>query len=237
MKTKIEIKSTSGKVLFECEKENNTIKDTLKEAINCRIDLREADLYKADLCRSDLREVDLRSANLCRANLSEANLYGAKLCRADLYGANLYEANLCDANLYGADLCEANLHGADLYGADLREAYLYKADLRETDLYRTALCEANLREANLGDWGKIQEQSDILVVGNIGSRNGYTTIFNTNKGVFVMCGCFKGSIAEFEKKVKEIHQGSNHERNYLAMIEFAKIKFGINEKNKADINN
>ena len=34
MKTKIEIKSVFGSVLFELEKENNSVKDTLIEAVN-----------------------------------------------------------------------------------------------------------------------------------------------------------------------------------------------------------
>ena len=83
---------------------------------------------------------------------------------------------------------------------------------------------ANLDGANLGGFGKLRNYSDVLVVGNIGSRNGYTTMFRTDKGVFVQCGCFKGSLDDFEKKVKETHQGNNHELDYLAMIEFAKVK-------------
>ena len=135
MKTKIEIKSIFGELLFEFEKENNTIRETLIEAVK--------------------------------------------------QGANLYGADLCDANLYGADL----------------------------------------RDANLGDWGKIQSASDFLIVGSIGSRNGYTTLFHTDKGIFVQCGCFRGSIEDFEQKVKDTHQGNKHERDYLALIEFAKVKF------------
>jgi hypothetical protein len=94
------------------------------------------------------------------------------------------------------------LRGADLRGADLRDAYL-------------------------GEWGKLQSSSDILIVGAIGSRNGYTTIFHTDKGVFVMCGCFNGTLDEFEAKVKETHHGNKHERDYLALIQFAKIKFEL----------
>ena len=86
---------------------------------------------------------------------------------------------------------------------------------------------ANLRDADLGEWGKLQSPSDILIVGAIGSRNGYTTIFRTDKGLFVQCGCFKGTLGEFEAKVKETHQGNNHEKDYLALIQFAKIKFGV----------
>ena len=78
---KIQIKSIWGEVLFEYEKENNTIKDTLEEAVK-------------------------QGASLYGASLDGANLNGA-----NLYGANLYEANLNGANLNGASLDEANLNG------------------------------------------------------------------------------------------------------------------------------
>ena len=162
MKTKIEVKSVFGDVLFEFEKENNTVKDTLTEAVN----------------------------------------RGANLGCADLRGAYLHNADLRGANLRGADLRGAYLGCADLGGADLG-------------------C------ADLGDWGKLQSCSDILTVGAIGSRNGYTTIFHTDKGIFVQCGCFKGTLEEFEAKVKETHQGNKYERDYLALIEFVKVKFEV----------
>ena len=54
MKIKIEIKSyLTGSVLFEYEKENNTLKDTLIEAVK-----RGADLYGADLRSANLRSAD-----------------------------------------------------------------------------------------------------------------------------------------------------------------------------------
>jgi hypothetical protein len=129
-KIKIEIKHwMTGSILFEFEKENNTIKDTLIEATN-----KSADLRGADLRGADLRGADLYGANLYGANLYGANLRGADLYGADLYGANLYGANLRGANLRGADLYGADLRGADLYGADLRGADLRGADLRGADL-------------------------------------------------------------------------------------------------------
>ena len=69
---KIQIKSRIGSVLFEYEKENNTIKDTLIEAVK-------------------------KGANLSGAYLSGAYLYGANLT-----GAYLSDANLRGANLTGA---------------------------------------------------------------------------------------------------------------------------------------
>ena len=64
---KIQIKSIWGEVLFEYEKEDNTIKETLLEAVK-------------------------KGANLSGANLSGANLSGAYLRGAYLSGAYLSDA-------------------------------------------------------------------------------------------------------------------------------------------------
>ena len=69
--------------------------------------------------------------------------------------------------------------------------------------------------------------SDVLIVGPIGSRNGNTTIYHTDKGVFVSCGCFRGTLDEFAKKVKETHRYNNHARDYKALVEFVKVKYGV----------
>ena len=53
-KVKIQIKSIFGNVLFEYEKENNTLKDTLEEAINSKADLSGANLRWANLSNADL---------------------------------------------------------------------------------------------------------------------------------------------------------------------------------------
>ena len=117
MKTKFQIKSVFGNLLFEYECES------LKEAV-CEANLRGANLYGANLRGANLREANLSGANLREANLSGANLYGANLRGADLSGVDLY-----GANLYGADLSGADLYGANLYGANLREVNLFGADL------------------------------------------------------------------------------------------------------------
>ena len=97
-KIKIEIKNRwTGSVLFEYEKEENTVKDTVVEAVKRRADLEGADLEYADLRGADL--------------------IGADLEYADLRGADLRGADLIGADLIGADLEGADLRGADLIGA------------------------------------------------------------------------------------------------------------------------
>jgi hypothetical protein len=144
-KIKIQIKNRwTGSIIFEYESENNTIKNTLKEAV-----MYGANLSGADLSRADLSGADLSGANLYGANLSGANLYGANLYGADLSGANLSGADLYGADLYGADLSGADLSGADLSGADLYGAILSRADLYGANLSRANLYGANLSRANL----------------------------------------------------------------------------------------
>ena len=173
MKTKIKIESIFGKLLFEHEAEDNTMKKTLEEAMKSGANLGGADLGGADLVDADLVDANLR-------------------------GANLRGANLRGAYLGGANLVDANLRGADLGGANLRE-----------------------------EWGKLESVSDVMMVGPIGSRNGYTTIYHTDKGVFVTCGCFRGTLDEFAKKVEETDGDNNHARDYKALVEFVKVKFEL----------
>ena len=104
MKTTIKINSIFGKLLFEFEKEENTIKDTLIEAVKSR----------ADLSRADLSGADLSGADLSRAYLSRADLSGAYLSGAYLSGANLSGAYLSRADLSGAYLSGAKIEGKEI---------------------------------------------------------------------------------------------------------------------------
>ena len=72
MKTKIEIKSRIGNLLFTYESENATIKVALLKAIESGADLSRANLYGADLSRADLSGADLSRADLSSADLSSA---------------------------------------------------------------------------------------------------------------------------------------------------------------------
>ena len=74
MTVKIEIKSVLDELLFEFEKENNSIKETLNEARLQRADLQGADLQGADLHGADLQGANLQRANLHGANLQRANM-------------------------------------------------------------------------------------------------------------------------------------------------------------------
>jgi uncharacterized protein YjbI with pentapeptide repeats len=124
----------TGSVIFEYTKENNTIKDTIEEAVRGGANLEGANLRGANLEGANLIDANLIGANLEGANLIDANLIGANLRGAYLRGANLIDANLRGANLRGAYLRGANLEGANLIDANLRGANLRGANLEDANL-------------------------------------------------------------------------------------------------------
>ena len=108
-KIKLQIKNIFGKLLFEYECEDNTIKKTVTEAIKNSANLRYADLRSADLHSADLHSADLRYANLSSANLRSADLSSAYLHSANLRYAYLHSADLSYADLRSVNLSYVNL--------------------------------------------------------------------------------------------------------------------------------
>lgn len=63
-----------------------------------------------------------------------------------------------------------------------------------------------------------------------GSCNRHTHAYLTKDNkVEITCGCFRGSIEEFEKKVEKTHSGTIYEKQYKAIINVIKIKFGLTD--------
>ena len=84
--------------------------------------------------------------------------------------------------------------------------------------------------------GNAQVSADAKVSNNnehcgfdcFGSANRHTHAYKTQSGkVEIICGCFRGSIEEFEEQVKKTHQGNEFERQYMAIAEVIKIKLGL----------
>ena len=63
-----------------------------------------------------------------------------------------------------------------------------------------------------------------------GSANHHAHAYLTKENkVEITCGCFRGSIEEFEKRVEETHSGTIYEKQYKAIIDVIKIKFGLTD--------
>ena len=74
---------------------------------------------------------------------------------------------------------------------------------------------------------QVYRTRDIFWIDCIGSRNDTTTFFRTqSKQIHVKCGCFSGTIDEFETKVKATHGDNMHAKMYRLAIQMAKLKLG-----------
>ena len=149
MKIKLQIKNRfTGSILFEFEKVDNTVKETLLEALKQGAYLRGAYLRGAYLQGADLQGADLQGADLRGAYLQGAYLQGAYLRGADLQGADLQGADLQGADLQGADLQGADLRGADLQGKKIKTAVVF------TGLYQYIvipyITEENIKRIKMG---------------------------------------------------------------------------------------
>lgn len=133
-------------------------RDSSKDPLNQKLDLRNTDLCNADLTEANLSRAifvgaNLQWVNFTRVNLSEADLSVTCLCGSILYEANLQKAILPEANLQGAVLRKANLSQAILYDANLEGTVLCDANLTgavlcDANLEGAILCDANLEEVN-----------------------------------------------------------------------------------------
>ena len=112
-------------------------------------------------------------------------------------------------------------------------------------------CTKSFKYAKEGDLGgyvekdeNLDQESNAWVYGNaeidnnnkhcgfdcFGSANRHTHAYLTKENkVEITCGCFRGSIEEFEKRVEETHSGTIYEKQYKAIIDVIKIKFGLTD--------
>ena len=84
--------------------------------------------------------------------------------------------------------------------------------------------------------GNAKVSGDAEVSGNdnhcgfdcFGSCNRHTHAYITkSKEVEITCGCFRGSIKEFEEQIHKKHFGTIYEKQYMAIVNVIKIKFGL----------
>lgn len=83
-------------------------------------------------------------------------------------------------------------------------------------------------DARVYDNADVHGDADYICFKGFGSMNRNTTMFKTKDGnICVSCGCFHGTLQEFEEKVKVTHGDSKFAREYLACVEAAKIHFEV----------
>ena len=63
-----------------------------------------------------------------------------------------------------------------------------------------------------------------------GSAGRHTHAYRTkDDGIEITCGCFRGNIDEFEAQVRETHGDGQYAREYLAIANVIRVKFGLTQ--------
>lgn len=135
-----------------------------------------------------------------------------------------------------------NTFGIKLFQIKCTKSFKYA---KEGDLGGYVEKDENLdQESDAWVYGNAQVYGDARVYGDadiendnnhcgfdcFGSCNRHTHAYLTKDNkVEITCGCFRGSIEEFEKKVEKTHSGTIYEKQYKAIINVIKIKFGLTD--------
>lgn len=140
MKTKIEIKhKDTGEVLYSAKMNNNSIKKTLKKAIEKGIDLSYADLKNADLSYLEIRDATFVGADFTDANLSKTAFHNVKMGDVNFTGTCLNHVHFSSCSIEKAQFNKVQMYCVEMTntyasGTRYNEACLSKCLIQDTVL-------------------------------------------------------------------------------------------------------
>lgn len=169
-------------------------------------DLERSNFSKRNLKGAILNYCNLQFANFIGTNLKGVELKGSDLMYCDLTGSDLSCSTLTNSNLVNSKMERTNLKDADLRFTNLGNARLKGVNLTEALLYKTDLSYANI--------------DNMISCGNLGEHN--RVVYYFYKENRIKCGCFDGTLEEFESELLKKYKEDN---NYFKALEmFKKIK-------------
>lgn len=168
---------------------------------------------------------------------SNARVFGrAQICgSAEVFGAALVYGK---THVYGHALVASHASVFDdavIYGrARVVDEAVVSGNARITDnarIFGTAHVTVDVTgNAELYD-GVVNKTDSYICAGPIGSRHAYTT-YNLVTGT-VCTGCFRGSLAAFERAVESLHGNNEHAQNYRKLISYFRSLSSTNQNEQA----
>ena len=152
------------------------------------------------------------------------------------------DANLRSRDLVGLYFRGTNLEGVDLSFSDCSKSDFHKVNFAGANLTRANFTDANLQTSDLNLANlKFTEfigailPSNVIVTARIGSRKTKTTaVYNAEKRtITIFCGCWKGSITEFDARVQKVHGDNKYAKEYLLAIKQIRETFVERFKERA----
>ena len=231
MKT-IEIKNIEGKVLYSYICKDNNISKTLKQA-----SIEQISLYKANLSGQIIENIKLSKLRLIEANftnsefdnviISDSYLNSTNLSCTKIKNTHFVNTIFHNSNFVGSSIDNSQFLRCGLEHALFCMSYIRNSEFKSIRMWNTNFIGARFNKVSYQD-SIIKNTHDVACIGNIGSRESYTTVFNTNKGILVSCGCFFGTLEEFKKEVLKTHKNSpTYKKEYLDMINYIQKRFKV----------
>lgn len=137
----------------------------------------------------------------------QADLSNKNLSHLDLKWKNLTQANLTNADLTGALLTQSVLVSANLQGTIFKDTIL-----TEAILYNTTLKDAILTGANVTDMYKFG------LINFSGGSTGKLAVYDA-KNDLIHCGCWIGTLENFEKSVYNKYKFGFELTSYILEIQ------------------
>ena len=179
-------------------------------------------LYRIQACKSfgGIKENDLGGYIENEVNLSQegdAWVYGNAEVSGDAWVYGNAEVS-GDAWVYGNAEVSGNARvsgNAEVYG----NAWVY-GDAKVFDNAKV------YGDARVSDNAVVKHNGDYLCIKGIGSHYRNTTAYKVKRSVEINCGCFHGTLEEFEDRVKQTHADTKFAKEYELFIEIIKLHFG-----------
>lgn len=229
MKT-IEIKDIDGKILYSYICENNNISKTLEQASIEHICLNYANLSGKLIENVELSKLHLIGTNFTDSVFNNVTIIDSYLQSANLSCTKIKNTHFIDTKFYSSNFIGSSINNSQFLRCGLEHALFCVAHIMNSEFKSRYMWNTNFIGATFDNVGYrdsiIKNTHDVVCIGNIGSRKFYTTVFNTNNGIFVSCGCFFGTLKEFKKRVLITHKDSpQYKKEYLDMIDYIQKRF------------
>ena len=225
----IEIKDNKGKLLYSYTCENNSISKTLKQASIERIRLDNANLSGKLIENVALSELGLIQANFAYSTFNNVIITNTHLAEANFAYTKIKNTSFFDTECYHSNFINSFIENSKFLSCLLDNALFYYANIKNSEFWSRAwdinFIGTSFDNVNYKN-NIIKDTHDVACIGNIGSRHSCTTVFNTNKGIFVSCGCFFGTLKEFKERVLITHKDNpKYKKEYLDMINYVQKRF------------
>jgi hypothetical protein len=120
-----------------------------------------------------------------------------------------------------------NKWSADIYTKQEAEKYattLINCEncINCSDFRDCSSCSSCRSCSSCSSCSEFKRNPERITSGILGSRNSQTTFYWNDEKEQIVCGCFKGTLLEFETKIKETHGDNDFAKGYFNWIEAVK---------------